>query len=209
MDHARYLDGWFEAMNLTGGITLVLHDWGSALGFHWACRHPERVRAIAYMEAIVQPRNWEDVPQERAQLFRDLRSPRGERMILDENAFIEVLLPKLIMRRLSEAEMEAYRRPFRERETRLPTLIWPRELPIAGEPADVVAIVENYGNWLGASKMPKLFISAEPGSLLIGRARAFCRTWPNQDEVTVSGIHFIQEDSPDGYRGGVGELRRA
>ena len=149
------------------------------------------------MEAIAQPRNWEDLPKERIHLFRDLRSSRGEQMILDENAFIEVLLPKLIIRRLSEAEMEAYRRPFRERAARLPTLVWPRELPIEGEPADVVAIVEEYGSWLAASKLPKLFISAEPGSLLIGRARAFCRTWPNQEEVTVPGIHFIQEDSPD------------
>jgi len=196
-DHARYLDAWFQALNLTRNVTLMLHDWGSALGFYWARRHPERVRAIAHMEAIVQPREWDDLPPDRAPLFRDMRSPRGEYMILDENAFIEVLLPRLIIRRLNEAEMEAYRRPFRERAARLPTLIWPRELPIGGEPADIVAPVEDYGAWLAKTELPKLFISAQPGSLLIGRARAFCRTWKNQEEVTVPGIHFIQEDSPD------------
>jgi haloalkane dehalogenase len=197
LDHANYLDAWFEALDLRQDITLVLHDWGSALGFYWASRHPERVRAIAYMESIVQPRDWEDVPASRAPIFRDLRSEKGERMILDENAFIEMLLPKLIIRTLSSAEMDAYRRPFIERKSRRPMLIWPRELPIGGEPADVVKIVEEYGQWLQRSPLPKLFINAEPGSLLIGRAREFCRAWPNQQEVTVRGIHFIQEDSPD------------
>jgi len=196
-DHAHYLDAWFEILNLTRNVTLVLHDWGSALGFHWARRHPERVRAIAYMEAIVQPRRWQDVPSDRVSYFKDLRSQRGERMILHENAFIEVLLPKLIIRQLSQAEMDAYRRPFIEHDSRLPMLVWPRELPIEGEPADVVAIVEGYGRWLAESPLPKLFIAAEPGSLLIGRAREFCRSWSNQEEVIVSGIHFIQEDNPD------------
>jgi haloalkane dehalogenase len=197
IDHAHYLDAWFETLTLTGDVTLVLHDWGSALGFHWACRHPQRVRAIAYMEAIVRPRRWEDLLSDRVSYFKDLRSQRGERMVFDENAFIEVLLPRLVIRRLSQAEMDAYRRPFLDRDTRLPMLVWPRELPIEGEPADVVAIVEDYGQWLAESPLPKLFIAAEPGSLLIGRAREFCRSWPNQEEVTVSGIHFIQEDNPD------------
>jgi haloalkane dehalogenase len=194
-DHARYLDAWFEALDLRD-VTLVLHDWGSALGFHWAYRHPERVRAIAYMESMVQPREWEDLPPGRAPIFRDLRSEQGVRMVIEENAFIEVLLPKLIIRTLSRAEMDAYRLPFVRPEARWPTLIWPRELPIAGEPADVVRIVADYGHWLCRSPVPKLFINAEPGSLLIGRAREFCRSWPNQQEVTVRGIHFIQEDSP-------------
>jgi haloalkane dehalogenase len=197
LDHARYLDAWFDALELTTDVTLVLHDWGSALGFYWARRHPERVRAIAYMEAIVQPRRWDDVPAARAPLFRDLRSERGEKMIFDDNAFIEVLLPKLVLRPLSDAEMEAYRRPFLERESRLPMLVWPRELPIEGEPADVIAIVEDYGRWMATNSLPKLFVAAEPGSLVIGRAREFCRSWPNQEEVTVPGIHFLQEDSPD------------
>jgi len=197
VDHSRYLDAWFEALALRRNVTLVVHDWGSALGFHWASRHPERVRAIAYMESIVQPRDWEDLPSSRAPIFRDLRSNKGERMILDENAFIEILLPKLIIRTLTSTEMDAYRRPFIKPNSRWPTLIWPRELPIGGEPADVVKIVEDYGQWLLRTPLPKLFINAEPGSLLIGRAREFCRSWPNQEEVTVRGIHFIQEDSPD------------
>jgi haloalkane dehalogenase len=197
LDHARYLDAWFEALDLRRNVTLVLHDWGSALGFYWAFRHPERVRAIAYMESMVQPRDWEDLPSSRAPIFRDLRSKKGERMIFDENAFIEVLLPKLIIRPLTRTEMDAYRRPFIDPESRWPTLVWPRELPIAGEPADVVKIFEDYGQWLLRTPLPKLFINAEPGSLLIGRAREFCRSWSNQEEVTVRGIHFIQEDSPD------------
>jgi len=197
LDHARYLDAWFEALDLRRNVTLVLHDWGSALGFHWASRHSERVRAIAYMESIVQPRDWEDLPPSRAPIFRDLRSEKGERMILEENAFIEVLLPKLIIRPLTRTEMDAYRRPFIDPKSRWPMLVWPRELPIAGEPADVVRIVENYGQWILQTPLPKLFFNAEPGSLSIGRAREFCRSLPNQQEVTVRGIHFIQEDNPD------------
>jgi haloalkane dehalogenase len=196
-DHARYLDAWFDALGLHANVTLVLHDWGSALGFDWASRHPERVRAIAYMEAILFPREWDDLPQSRAPIFRDLRSGKGEGMIFDENYFIEVLLPKLVIRPLREAEMEVYRRPFLQRSSRLPTLIWPRELPIGGEPADVVAIVKGYGRWLLESPLPKLFINAEPGSMLIGRSRDFCRRFPNQQEITVEGLHFIQEDCPD------------
>ena len=174
----------------------MLHDWGSALGFYWASRHPERVRAIAYMEAILFPREWEDLPQARAQFFRDLRSDKGEQMILDENFFIEELLPRLVMRQLTEVEMNAYRRPFQTRGSRLPMLVWPRELPIGGEPDDVVAIVKRYGQWLLESPLPKLFINAEPGSMLIGRSRDFCRRFPNQQEITVKGLHFIQEDCP-------------
>lgn len=195
-DHARHLDAWFDALALRANVTLVLHDWGSALGFDWASRHPERVRAIAYMESIVCPREWEDLPQERAQFFRDLRSEKGEHMILDDNFFIEELLPRLVIRPLSEMEMNAYRRPFQTRTSRLPMLVWPRELPIGGEPADVVAIVKQYGQWLLESPLPKFFINAEPGSLLIGRSRDFCRRFPNQQEITVKGLHFIQEDCP-------------
>ena len=196
LDHARYLDAWFEALDLRRNVTLVLHDWGSALGFHWASRHPERVRAIAYMESMVRPRDWEDLPSSRAPIFRDLRSSKGERMILDENAFIEVLLPKLIIRTLTRTEMDTYRLPFIQPESRRPMLVWPRELPIGGESADVVKIFEDYGQWLLRTRLPKLFVNAEPGSQLVGRSREFFRSWSNQEEVTVRGIHFIQEDSP-------------
>lgn len=195
-DHARYLDAWFEALGLTENIVLVLHDWGSALGFYRAYRHPEQIRAIAYMEALVQPRRWDDFPNGRDAMFRALRSEQGERMVLDDNFFVETVLPKSIIRTLSEPEMKAYRAPFKTREARLPTLVWPREIPIDGEPADVAEIVEQYGQWLSVSRLPKLLISAEPGALLTGRALAFCRTWPNQQEVSVKGIHYIQEDAP-------------
>ena len=197
VDHARYLDAWFEATGLTHNVTLVLHDWGSALGFYRAFRHPEQIKAIGYMEAILQPRRWADFPNGRDAMFRAMRSDQGERLVLDENFFIETVLPKSILRQLSAKEMEAYRAPFRERDARLPMLIWPRELPIEGEPADVVALVTQYGEWLAKSTIPKLFIAAEPGSILVGRALDFCRRWPHQREVKVRGIHFIQEDSPD------------
>jgi haloalkane dehalogenase len=196
VDHARYLDAWFSALDLNN-IVLILHDWGSALGFYWAFRHREKVRAIAYMEAIVQPRRWEDFPVGRDAMFRALRSDQGEHMVLDENFFIEVVLPKSIIRKLTAEEMAAYRAPYQNREARLPTLVWPRELPIDGAPADVVEIVNHYGEWLSGSRLPKLFISAEPGAVLIGRGRDFCRSWPNQREVTVEGSHFIHEDSPN------------
>ncbi len=197
VDHARYLDAWFEALGLTRNVTLVLHDWGSALGFHRAARFPDQVQAIAYMEAIVQPRRWDDFPNGRDAMFRALRSDQGERMVMDENFFIETVLPKSILRTLSAEEMDAYRAPFRARAARLPTLVFPRELPIEGEPADVVEIVTRYGAWLSKSAVPKLFIRAEPGALIADRALAFCRTFPNQREVTVPGIHYVQEDAPD------------
>jgi haloalkane dehalogenase len=175
---------------------LVLHDWGSALGFHWAWRHPGRVAAIAYMEALVQPRLWSDFAHGRDTIFRALRSEAGERMALDDNFFIEAVLPKSILRPLCAQEMDVYRAPFAEREARRPTLVFPRELPIEGEPADVAAIVVAYGAWMAANDLPKLFVNAEPGALLTGRARDFCRRWKNQREVTVEGIHYVQEDSP-------------
>jgi haloalkane dehalogenase len=195
-DHAKYLDEWFEKLSLNRGVTLVLHDWGSALGFHWGHRHPNAVRAIVYMESIVLPRRWEDFPAGRDVLFRAFRSALGDHLILDKNAFIEVVLPKSILRSMSEKELDAYREPFRDRDARLPMLAWPRELPIDGEPADVVAIVNAYGAWLASSPIPKLFIAGDPGAMLIGRARDFCETWPRQQMVTVPGIHYLQEDSP-------------
>lgn len=195
-DHVRYLDAWFEALDLRTDVVLVLHDWGSALGFHYARRHPERIAAIAYMEALVQPRLWSDFAHGRDALFRAMRSEQGERMVLDENFFIETVLPKSILRTLDPAEIQAYRAPFASRQSRAPTLAFPRELPIEGEPADVAAAVEAYGQWLARSALPKLFVNVEPGALLTGRAREFCRGWPNQREVTVAGVHYPQEDSP-------------
>ena len=196
VDHARYLDAWFEALGLTN-VTLVVHDWGSALGFYWAYRHPERVRGIAYMEAVVRPLTWEEWRDESRQIFQDLRSEAGEEMVLEKNLFIEGILPSAVLRDLTEEEMNVYRRPYLQPgESRRPTLTWPRELPISGEPEEVVSIVDDYSRWLAQSDVPKLFVNAEPGAILTGSQREFCRTWPNQEEVTVRGAHFVQEDSP-------------
>ena len=197
VDHARYLDAWFDALELTENVTLVAHDWGSALAFHWAYRHQERVKGIAYMEAIVRPLAWEEWPERSRGLFQSMRSPDGEEIVLERNVFVERILPASVMRGLSEPEMEVYRRPYVEAgESRRPTLTWPRQIPLDGEPADVVAIVEDYSQWLSVSDLPKLFINADPGTILTGAQREFCRGWPNQREVTVKGFHFIQEDSP-------------
>ncbi|HEY2992780.1 MAG TPA: haloalkane dehalogenase [Methylomirabilota bacterium] len=195
-DHVRYLDAWFDALDLRR-VTLVVHDWGSALGFHWARRHPERVKALVYMEAIVRPLTWAEWPEAARKIFQAMRSPAGEDMVLGKNVFVERILPASVMRGLTSEEMEHYREPFRETgESRRPTLTWPREIPIDGEPADVVALVDEYARWLARSPLPKLFINGNPGSILVGAPRDFCRTWPNQQEVTVKGSHFLQEDSP-------------
>lgn len=195
VDHARYLDAWFDTLGLTKNVTLVVHDWGSALGFHRAFRYPTHIKAIAYMEAIALPRRWKDFGEAEG-IFRALRSEKGEQMTLDQNFFVETILPRSVLRKLSDEEMAAYRAPFLEREARLPTLVWPRQIPIEGEPADVTAIVESSGKWLSQSTLPKLLILGEPGVIMTGRTREFCQTWPNQREVTVRGRHFLQEDSP-------------
>ena len=196
-DHARYLDAWFEALGLMRGVTLVLHDWGSALGFHWAHRHPDRVRGLVYMEAIVRPVSWSEWPEAARKIFQAMRTPAGEEMVLGKNVFVERILPASVLRGLTEAEMAVYRRPYLEPgESRRPTLTWPREIPIDDEPADVVAIVDGYARWLAASDRPKLFVNADPGVILVGAQRESCRAWPSQREITVKGSHFLQEDSP-------------
>ncbi len=195
-DHARYIDAWFDALLPTQSVTLVGHDWGSVLGFYWARRHPERVRGLAYMEAIVRPMSWEEWPEDARGIFRGMRSEKGEDLVLQRNVFVERILPSSVLRGLTEEEMDVYRRPYITEESRSPTLAWPRELPIDGEPEEVVRIVDDYSGWLKESDAPKLFVNAEPGSILTGAQREFCRSWKNQDEVTVRGAHFLQEDSP-------------
>ncbi len=197
VDHARYLDAWFDALGLRSNVTLIVHDWGSALGFYWAQRHSERVKAIVYMEALVRPVTWQDWPEQARSIFQALRSSAGEQMVLEKNIFVERILPASVIRRLSDEEMSVYRRPYRQPgESRRPLLTWPREIPIEGEPADVAQIVGGYARWLSTNDVPKLFINADPGSILIGAQREFCRAWPHQEEVTVKGSHFVQEDSP-------------
>ncbi len=197
-EHQRYFDAALDALGVRKNVTLVIHDWGSALGFDWANRHRDAVKGICYMEAIVRPMTWDEWPAAATAVFQGFRSAGGEEMALTKNVFVERVLPGSVLRKLTEAEMNVYRRPYTEPgEARRPTLTWPRQIPLGGEPADVVAVVQRYADWLAQSDVPKLFINADPGAILIGPQREFCRGWPNQQEVTVKGNHFLQEDSPD------------
>jgi haloalkane dehalogenase len=196
-EHARYFDAALEALGVTNDVTLVLHDWGSALGFDWANKHRDRVRGICYMEAIVRPLTWAEWPQAATAVFKGFRSAAGEDMVLLKNTFVERVLPGSVRRKLSDAEMAVYRRPYlKPGEDRRPTLTWPRQIPLDGEPADVVALVQSYADWFASNDLPKLFVNAEPGAILVGAQREFCRGFRNQIEVTVPGNHFLQEDSP-------------
>jgi haloalkane dehalogenase len=198
VEHRRFLDGLLATLGVDRDVTFVVHDWGSALGFDWANRHRDAIAGIAYMEAIVRPVTWDEWPERARGIFQGLRSPAGEEMVLDKNLFVEAILPASVLRALTDEEMAEYRRPFAEPgESRRPTLTWPRQIPIDGEPAEVVEIVSAYADWLATSDVPKLLVVAEPGAILTGAPLDFCRRWPNQDEVTVAGNHFVQEDSPD------------
>ena len=198
VDHYRYLDAWFEAMEFDENVILVVHDWGSGLGFHWGNEHRPAVQGIAYMEAIVRTVTWDEWPEAARGIFEAMRSPAGEEIVLQKNIFIERILPASILRTLHDDEMNAYRAPYLEAgEGRRPMLTWPREIPFDDQPADVEAIVKAYMPWLQSEDVPKLFINAEPGIILTGAQREYCRSWQNQTEVTVPGLHFIQEDSPD------------
>ena len=192
-----YLDGLLRHIEADQNVTLVIHDWGSGLGFHWASLNPQAVKGVAYMEAIVAPLSWQDWPESARGIFQGFRSEKGEDLVLTRNLFVEGVLPSSILRDLSADEMAQYRAPFDTPANRQPTLNWPRQIPIDGEPPHMVSLVEAYGAFMAASPIPKLFINAEPGSILVGVQRDFCRSWPNQTEVTVKGLHFIQEDSPE------------
>jgi haloalkane dehalogenase len=199
VDHRKYLFALLDQLGVRENVTLVLHDWGSGLGFHWAHTHPEAIKGIAFMEAIVAPvPGWDSFPEAARDIFQALRSPAGDEMVLEKNLFVEAILPGSILRDLSDEEMAEYRRPFAASgEDRRPTLTWPRQIPIGGDPADVTGIVANYSAWLAQTPIPKLFVNAEPGALIAGGVRDYVRAWPNLSEVTVAGSHFIQEDSPD------------
>ncbi len=196
-EHRRYLDKLLEQLGVSERVTFIVHDWGSALGFDWSKRHPDAVKGIAYMEAIIMPSSWSDMPEEGRKVFQALRSPEGESMVLEQNSFIEFNLPVNILRKLSDEEMAHYRRPFLEPgESRRPMLSWARQLPTGGDPAEVIAIVSEYGEFLAQSAVPKLFVHCEPGRLPKAHIE-YCRSWPSQTEVTVPGRHYPQEDAPD------------
>ena len=192
----KYFDSCMEELEINKNITFVIHDWGSALGFNWAYEHQQDIKGICYMEAIVKNITWDDWPEDAKSIFQGFRSDAGEDLILKKNLFIEGILPNAIIRNLTESEMSVYRRPFIEEIDRRPTLDWPRQIPINNEPEDVCKIVEDYSSWMSINEIPKLFINANPGSILTGKQREFCRKWKNQQELTVKGNHFIQEDSP-------------
>ena len=209
IEHREYFDAALAALGVTDNVTLVIHDWGSALGFDWANRHREQVKGICYMEAIVRPMDWDEWPEAAAGIFKGFRSEAGEEMILEKNLFVEAVLPGSVLRDMTDEEMAVYRRPFMNPgEDRRPTLTWPRQIPLSGEPADVVSIVQDYSIWLAGAEVPKLFINAEPGAILINDQREFCRGWPNQTEVTVPGNHFLQEDSPHEIGEAIAEWRK-
>lgn len=196
-EHRRYFDAALHALGVTDNVVLVVHDWGSALGFDWARRHADAVAGICYMEAIVRPLSWDEWPEAARSVFQGFRSAAGEAMVLDKNIFVERVLPGSVLRDLDDEEMAEYRRPFLNAgEDRRPTLTWPRQIPIDGEPPDVVEVAAAYAEWLGSCEVPKLFVNADPGAILVGAQREFCRGWRNQTEITVAGSHFLQEDSP-------------
>ncbi|MFI5696608.1 haloalkane dehalogenase [Kribbella sp. NPDC051586] len=196
VDHRRYIDLFFEALGLTSDVIIVGHDWGGVLGTDWARRHPDSVRGIAYLETLVAPVTWDSPNAPAPELFRRLRSPEGEELVLAQNVFVETVLPSGIQRKLTDDEFATYRAPFAEAgERRRPTLTWAREIPIDGSPADVHDIVAANAAWMAESRVPKLFVNGEPGALLTGPLRELCRRWPNQREVTVAGLHFLPEDS--------------
>jgi haloalkane dehalogenase len=197
-EQRSFLFALWEELKIEKDVVLVLHDWGSALGFDWASKNPGRVQGIAYMEAVVRPVEWSDFPAAAVDLFKAFRSPAGEQMILEDNVFVEMLIPGNVLRTLSEEEMAEYRRPYlNPGEDRRPVLTCSREFPVDGHPADVAKTIQDYGRWISKSDVPKLYIHTEPGAVDSGKAREFCLTWPNQTEVTVKGLHYVQEDSPN------------
>lgn len=198
VQHRDFLDALLKDLGVTENAVFVVHDWGSVLGFDWARRNESAVQGIAYMEAITRTLSWSAWPEQSRQLFQGFRSPAGDKLVLENNIFVEKVLPGSVIREMTDEEMSVYRRPYTDAgESRRPTLTWPRQIPIDGEPADVTEIVANYQAWLPTSDIPKLFVNAEPGAIVQGPVRDFCRTFANQREVTVKGVHFIQEDSPD------------
>ncbi len=197
-DQYKYLLGFIDALELTN-ITLVLHDWGSGLGFNFAAQNPDRIKAIAFMEALVQPRTWEDFPPDFRRAFKLMRAPGiGWLMISVANGFIKQMLPQAIVRELSETEKAVYAGPFPTIGSRKPLLQFPRDVPIDGQPADVHSIISNYSQWLQQTEIPKLFFYASPGAIIDAEVADWVKqSFPNLTSYDMgAGIHFVQEDNP-------------
>jgi haloalkane dehalogenase len=194
--HAEYLEALLEVVGVSGNVILVGHDWGGPLLFDWGRKNPEAVDGVVFMETILTQLTWDDWPEPAVGIFQGMRSDAGEEMVLTKNVFVERILPGSVLNPIPDRDMDVYRKPYLEPgESRRPTLTWPREIPIDGEPADVSDVVSANERWLSGSGVPKLFIDADPGSIVGDRVRERVRTWPGVTEVTVPGIHFIQEDS--------------
>jgi haloalkane dehalogenase len=199
VDHVKYVEGFIEKLGLKN-ITLVIHDWGSALGFHYAMRNEANVKAIAFMEAILMPiPSWEVFPPDMKETFQAFRTPDvGWDMIVNNHVFVEQVLPSAIVRKMTDAEMDHYRSPYIDPSTRKPLWRWPNEIPVAGKPADVVAAVEAYNAKLQQSDLPKILFSCTPGALITAEVVSWCEAHlKNLTVVDVGpGIHFVQEDNP-------------
>ena len=197
-DHVRYVEGFIETLGLRN-ITFVIHDWGSALGFHYARRHEDNVKGLAFMEAIMRPVTWDEWPEQARGMFQAFRTPQvGWDLLVNQNAFVEQVLPGAIFRKLSQEEMDRYREPFLDPASRKPVWRWPNELPIEGEPADVVEAAQAYADWLGKSDVPKLLLYAQPGAIMREPLVEWCRkNVRNLKAVDIGpGVHFVQEDHP-------------
>ena len=195
--HAGYLSQFLAAVGVGERVTFVGHEWGAALAFDWAARNPHAVRGLAFTEAIVNPMIWADWPRATKPVMQAVRGRDGERRVLEEDVLVEEVLPAGVRRGLSPEAHDRYRAPFRDPADRWPTLEWPRQVPIEHTPPEVHGIVDRYGQWLAHSEVPKLFLDADPGSILVGRQRTVVRRWPALTEVTVPGGHVVPEDSPD------------
>lgn len=207
--HAEYLEALLDVLDVREKVTLVGHDWGGALLFDWGRKNPGSVLGVAFMETILTPLTWDDWPSQARRVFQGMRSDAGEEMVLTKNVFVERILPGSVLSPIPDDDMAVYRAPYLDPgESRRPTLTWPRELPIDGEPEVMVGVVSANQSWLEGLDLPKLFINADPGSIVGDRVREVVRSWPSVTEVTVPGVHFIQEDSGPEIGTAIAEWKR-
>lgn len=197
-DHAEYFEGFIKALDLER-ITLVLHDWGGFIGLSYAARHLDNIRALALMETVVRPMRSTDRSESFNKTFGMLRSEAGREKVLKENFFVERILPGSVLRKLTDAEMDAYRAPFASEKSRIPTWVFPNEIPIDGQPPDVHADIWEIGDKVARASIPTLLLTFEPGAIMGPVEIAWCMdTFPNLTvEHMGEGIHFVQEDQPE------------